>query len=62
MIAFYQGRLTQYAKHTVRTQQVEAAQLATLAKWQCQEDAAHTQALAEEADIPHQVLCLVCSV
>jgi hypothetical protein len=50
MTALYQEELTQYAQ-ALRTQQVEAAQSATLAEWRCQEDAAHVQALAKEADM-----------
>jgi hypothetical protein len=54
MIALYQEGLAQYAEQAARTQQVEATQSATLAKWQRQEDAVQVQLLTTEADMHHR--------
>jgi hypothetical protein len=51
MISLYKQALTKCAELAAHAQQVETAQSVALAAWQRQEDAAHAQALAEEADI-----------
>jgi hypothetical protein len=51
MISLYKQALAKYAKLAVHAQWVETAQSVALAAWQCQEDAAHVQALTKEADI-----------
>jgi hypothetical protein len=53
MISMNRQFLAQSAKLTLQAQWVETAQSTTLATWQHQEDAAHAQALAEEADMQH---------
>ncbi len=51
MISMNRQYHAQSAKLALHTQQVETTRFAALATWQCQEDAAHAQALAEEADM-----------
>ncbi len=51
MISLYKQALAKCAELAVHAQRVETAQSVALAAWQCQEDAAHAQALAKEADI-----------
>jgi hypothetical protein len=51
MISMNRQYLAQSAKLALHAQRVETARFAALAMWQSQEDAAHAQALAEEADM-----------
>jgi hypothetical protein len=51
MISLHEQALAECAELAAHAQQVETARSIALAAWQCQEDAAHAQALAEEADI-----------
>jgi hypothetical protein len=51
MISFHDEALAACADIAAHAQRVETARSAELAAWQRQEDAAHTQALAEEADM-----------
>jgi hypothetical protein len=51
MISLYEQALTECAELAAHAQRVETARSIALAAWQRQEDAAHAQALAEEADI-----------
>jgi hypothetical protein len=53
MIYLYKKALTECAELAAHAQRVETARSIALAAWQRQEDAAHAQALAEEADIHH---------
>jgi hypothetical protein len=54
MISLYEQALAKCTELAVHTQRVETTRSIALAAWQCQEDAAHVQALAEEADIQCQ--------
>jgi hypothetical protein len=51
MISLLEQALAECAELAAHTQRVETARFVTLAAWRRQEDAAHAQALAEEADI-----------
>jgi hypothetical protein len=51
MISLYKQALAECAELAAHAQRVETTQSIALAEWQRQEDAAHAQALAEEADI-----------
>ena len=51
MISLYKQALAKCAELAAQAQRVETARSVALATWQHQEDAAHEQALAEEADI-----------
>jgi hypothetical protein len=51
MISLYEQALVECAELTAHAQRVETARSVALAAWQRQEDAAHMQALAKEADI-----------
>ncbi len=51
MIFLYKQALAECAELAVHAQRVETTRSIALAAWQRQEDAAHAQALAEEADI-----------
>jgi hypothetical protein len=51
MISLHKQALAECAKLAAHAQRVETAQSVALAAWQHQEDAAHAQELAEEADI-----------
>jgi hypothetical protein len=51
MISLHEQALAECAELAAHAQRVETARSVALAAWQCQEDAAHAQALAEEADI-----------
>jgi hypothetical protein len=51
MISLHEQALAECAKLVAHAQRVETARSVALAAWQCQEDATHAQALAEEADI-----------
>jgi hypothetical protein len=51
MISLYEQALAKCAELAAHAQRVETARSVALAAWRRQEDAAHVQALAEEADI-----------
>jgi hypothetical protein len=51
MISMNRQYLAQSAKLALHAQRVETVRSAMLATWQRQEDAAHAQALAKEADM-----------
>jgi hypothetical protein len=51
MISFHGQALTKCAKLAAHAQRVETVRSIAMAAWQCQEDAAHAQVLAEEADM-----------
>ncbi len=54
MISLYEQALAKCAKLAAHAQRVETARSVPLAAWGRQEDAAHAQALAEEADVRHR--------
>jgi hypothetical protein len=51
MISLYKQTLAECAKLAAHAQRMETARSVALAAWGRQEDAAHAQALAKEADI-----------
>jgi hypothetical protein len=53
MISLHEQALAECAKLAAHAQWVETLQSVVLAAWRCQEDAAHAQALAKEANIRH---------
>jgi hypothetical protein len=54
MISFHGQALANCTELTAHAQWVKTTRSVALATWQCQEDAAHKQALAEEADMQHR--------
>jgi hypothetical protein len=62
MISLYEQALAKCAELAAHAQWVETARSVALAAWQRQEDAAHAQALAKEADIQRHCIDTFCTI